>query len=317
MNEKKIILILLLLFAVYPSIGQVQFLHPQSHEISVETHTYILKEGKKLELDIYIPTDDTVSNRPLVLYMHGGGFQEGQRDSKSIVKFCNRLAGYGYVVASMSYRLTRKNQPGAFGCDCPAVEKQKTFAAAVDDIQDATSFLIENQESFDIDPHKIILAGSSAGAEAVLIAAYEPPVIYDSEPIAYAGVIGMAGAIPDTSKINKISAVPSLFFHGTDDNLVPYATAPHHYCAEDRPGYLVLHGSHTLAKKLHELDVPYWLHTTCGAGHEMASRPMTAYFHEIVDFCYNFVLNKNGEFRHTIVKGKEQNSDYKHFNFCQ
>jgi predicted esterase len=119
----------------------------------------------------------------------------------------------------------------------PVSEKLATFDAAVEDIQDATFYLIQNYEYLGIDPQNIILAGSSAGAEAVLITAYSPPVCYDlpSGPVAYAGVIGMAGAIPDTSIIYEESAVPSLFFHGTDDNLVPYATAPHHYCEKTNP----------------------------------------------------------------------------------
>ncbi|RIH64160.1 alpha/beta hydrolase [Mariniphaga sediminis] len=318
MNKKITFILIAFVFAI-PLKGQVKYLHPYTDEVVIETHTYISKEGESLDFDIYLPANDPDTDRPLVLYVHGGGFQGGQRDNEQIVNFCNKLAGYGYAVASISYRLTRKDQPGGFGCNCPVAEKFKTFDAAVEDISDATFYLIQNHEHFGIDPYKIILAGSSAGAEAALIAAYTPPLCYDLEagPVSYAGVIGMAGAIPDTTKIYDDSAIPSLFFHGTDDKLVPYATAPHHYCEKGQPGYLVLHGSFTLANKLEELGVPYWLHTTCGGGHEMASKPLTAYFDEIVDFCYNFVVNKKGESLRTIVRGKVQNPEYEPFNFCQ
>ena len=127
----------------------------------------------------------------------------------------------------------------------------------------------------------------------------------------------MAGAIPDTINVYNESAVPSLFFHGTDDNLVPYGTAPHHYCEEGQPGHLVLHGSHTIAHKLDELGVPYWLHTTCGGGHEIASIPLTDYFDEITEFCYEYVLIGNAESKHTTVKSKLQNPKYEQFNFCE
>jgi acetyl esterase/lipase len=187
-----------------------------------------------------------------------------------------------------------------------------------EDIQDATFFLIQNLEQFSIDPQKIILAGSSAGAEAVLNTAYQPPYCYglDSGPVSYAGVIGMAGAIPDTTTIYDESAVPSLLFHGTDDNLVPYATAPHHFCDKDKPGYLILHGSNTIVLKLQQLDVPYWLHTTCGGGHELANKPMQDYFDEIVDFCYTFVLKGDGDNRHTIVEGNQKEEGFEKFKFC-
>lgn len=317
--NKKIALIFSIAILVFPSWGQEKYNQIFTSEIATETHTYATKDGQNLEMDIYLPQNDPDTDRPVIIYVHGGGFQDGTRNSDDIVQFCTNLAEFGYVVASISYRLTRKGQPGGFGCDCPVSEKLETFDAAVADIQDATFYLIQNYEYLGIDPQKIILAGSSAGAEAVLITAYSPPVCYDlpSGPVAYAGVIGMAGAIPDTSIIYEESAVPSLFFHGTDDNLVPYATAPHHYCEKDKPGYIILHGSHTLAKKLENLNVPYWLHTTCGGGHEMASQPMRNYFNEIIDFCYNFVLKGNGESRRTVVKSEKQNQKYEQFNFCE
>ena len=288
-------------------------------EVNVETLTYATKEGEDLDLDIYLPQADTTTKRPTIIYVHGGGFTQGHRDDEGIRKFCNRLARYGYVVASVSYRLTRKDTPEGFGCDCPAVDKLNTFNAAVEDLQDAAFFLIENREQFSIDPQKIILAGSSAGAETVLNTAYQPPYCYglDSGPVSFAGVISMAGAIPDTTVIYDESAVPSLLFHGTDDQLVPYATAPHHYCAEGTPGYLILHGSYTISEKLHQLHIPYWMHTTCGAGHEIASLPMTEYFDVITKFCYIYVVKGEGDERETIIKGKQDTEKYSTYNFCE
>lgn len=287
-------------------------------EVRTETYTYATKDGENLDLDIYLPDYDAGTERATIIYVHGGGFSQGERNSKRIQDFCTQLASYGYVVASISYRLTRKDKPGAFGCNCPANEKLNTFQAVIDDVQDATFFMIENREQFGINPQKIILAGSSAGAEAVLNTAYQPPYCYglDSGPVSFAGVISMAGAIPDTMSIYEDSAIPSLFFHGTDDNLVPYATASHHYCDKNAPGYLILHGSHTIAQKLDKLQVPYWLHTTCGGAHELANKPMTDYFDVIVEFCLDFVINVSGECRQTIVKGNQKDAEYRQFDFC-
>lgn len=314
--QRIIVCILLLISTV--SFAQNRYQEQAFDEILMETYTYSTKDGENLDLDIYLPEYDSELERATLIYVHGGGFSNGTRDQEDIVEFCNQMAGYGYVVVSMSYRLTRKDKPEGFGCDCSATDKLNTFYAAVEDIQDATFFLIENREQFAIDPQKIILAGSSAGAEAVLNTAYQPPYCYglDSGPVSFAGVISMAGAIPDTIVLYDESAIPSMLFHGTDDNLVPYATAPHHYCDEDKPGYLILHGSKTIASKLEQLEVPYWLHTTCGGGHELADQPMTDYFDEIIDFCYTFVVKENGDRRHTIIEGTQNKEIYDTFNFC-
>ena len=302
---KRVFLSASLLIITAVVFSQVRYLEQSFDEIITETYTYSTKEGENLDLDVYMPEFDSELKRPTIIYVHGGGFSNGTRDQSGVPEFCNNMASYGYVVVSISYRLTRKGKPGGFGCDCPATDKLNTFYAAVEDLQDATFFMIENREQFAIDPQKIIIAGSSAGAETVLNTAYQPPYCYnlDSGPVSYAGVISMAGAIPDTSVIYDESAIPSLLFHGTDDNLVPYATAPHHFCAKDKPGYLLLHGSQTIANKLEQLDVACWLHTTCDGGHEIANKPMTKYFDEIVDFCYNFVILENGETRYTVIKG--------------
>jgi acetyl esterase/lipase len=267
---------------------------------------------------VYSPAFDNQSKRPLIIYVHGGGFSGGSRNEPGIKSFCEKLASHGYVVSSISYRLTRQGTSTAFGCECPALDKLNTINEATKDLQDATFFLIKNRDKLKIDPQNIILSGSSAGAETVLNTAYQAPYCYglDSGPVAYAGVISMAGAIPDTSRIYKDSAIPSLFFHGTCDNLVPYATAPHHYCQPDKPGYLILHGSYTIAQKLKKLGTPYWLYTYCNAAHEIAGKPMTDNLKEILEFCNYFVLKKGGTQTITSIKTTNTTCQFQAFDFC-
>jgi acetyl esterase/lipase len=191
-----------------------------------------------------------------------------------------------------------------------------TFTAAVEDLHDATVFIIQHKDQFGIDPQKIILAGSSAGAETVLDAVYDQPFKYEADPtVSYAGVISMAGAIPDTARVTAETAIPSLFFHGTCDNLVPYGKASHRYCKPDQPGYFVLNGGQVIAEKLRLLGKPYWLHTTCGGNHSLAGSPMSEYFDEIMEFSYHFVLNGKRDQIHTIIQGEHQ-CDYPAFNYC-
>lgn len=286
--------------------------------VKVDTYTYTYKDNQSLDMDVYTPAFDNDTKRALIFYVHGGGFYTGSRNDPGIQKFCKALARHGYVVSSISYRLTRKGTKTEFGCDCTKTEKLNTFDAAVEDLQDATFFMIQRREQMGIDPQKIILAGSSAGAETVLNTAYQPPYCYglDSGSVAYAGVISMAGAIPDTAKIYKESAVPSLLFHGTCDNLVPYASAPHHYCKESDPGYLILNGSYTIAERLKQLGTPYWLYTYCNAGHEIAGKPMTDNLNDIIDFCYSYVIKHGTDQRTTVIKADDSKCPYKSYSFC-
>ena len=315
----KYYLLFSLLFTISATCSsQERYTEPFFDEVEIETLTYATKEGENLDLDIYLPQADAEMERATLIFVHGGGFAGGQRNQNDIVDFCMRMANHGYVVASLSYRLSRKGKPEGFGCNCPSNDKLNTFYAAVEDIQDATFFLIENRHQFGIDPQKIILAGSSAGAESVLNTAYQPPYCYglDSGPVSFAGVIGMSGAIPDTTVLYDESAVPSLLFHGSNDRLVPYATAPHHYCKKEDKGYMILSGSYTIAEKLNKLETPYWLHTSCGAGHEINSKPLDDYFDVVIDFCYSYVVKKESQQRHTIIEGDQISEKTNLLNFC-
>ena len=119
-------------------------------------------------MDVYFPAFDNQSQRALIFYVHGGGFSGGSRNERGIQTYCKKLARHGYVVSSISYRLTREGTASAFGCDCPALDKLNTFNDAVEDLQDATFFMIKYREKMGINPQKIILSGSSARAETVL-----------------------------------------------------------------------------------------------------------------------------------------------------
>lgn len=311
-------LIAILIFINIRANSQERYKDEITDTVKIETYTYAFKDNQSLDLDVYSPAFDNQAQRPLIFYVHGGGFSGGARNDPGVRTFCKKLARRGYVVSSISYRLTRKGTATGFGCNCSATDKLNTFNDAVEDLQDATFFMIQRREIFGIDPLKIIISGSSAGAETVLNAAYQPPYCYglDSGPVSYAGVISMAGAIPDTSRIFKESAIPSLLFHGTCDNLVPYATASHHYCKEKDAGYLILHGSYTIAEKLKKLNTPYWLVTYCNAAHEIAGKPMMDNLNEIIDFCYSYILKKGSEQKTTIIKSTEKSCDYQSFNFC-
>jgi len=64
-------------------------------------------------MDVYEPTGDVETNRPLIIYLHTGNFlpkylnggATGDKDDNAAVEICSRFARMGYVVASVDYRL--------------------------------------------------------------------------------------------------------------------------------------------------------------------------------------------------------------------
>lgn len=291
LNMKRILFTFLLLLGLQVS-AQQHFTESIYKNKDQKTLTYAEKEGQKLYLDIYEP-ENSFKNRPVFIFMHGGGFGFGSPRNDDEVQLAKTAASYGYVAVQISYRLTRKDQ--SFGCDFEAEGKINTFKLAAEDFLDAVSFIIDNKEQFNIDPEKIIIGGSSAGAEAVLSAAFNQDLLFKDtakyDNINFQGILSLAGAIVDKRYINKANVVPSIFFHGMADNVVPYATAPHHFCKKNEPGYLILDGSRSIADRLKELDTPYMIYSFTGARHEISSIPFP-YLKEVFQYFDDVFLNK-------------------------
>ncbi len=271
--------------------------------IEKSTFEYASKDGEQLLLDIYqtVPSDEAL--RPTLIWVHGGGFSGGSRDGGMEVKLMETMAKSGYVSISISYRLLRKGTETGFSCDCPRADKMEVFKESAYDLWDAIYFMYSNKNKFKIDPEKIIVGGSSAGAEVVLNAVYmkdwlfEWPSKYDT--IHPALVWSQAGAVIDARYINTHNAIPALLFHGTTDQLVPYASAPHHYCSPDKAGYIWLDGARTVADKLKALEISYAFHTYEKAGHEIAGVQFDK-MGAILEF-FDFILNSKGLWQYELT----------------
>ena len=57
-----------------------------------------------LKLDLYVPDNDD-TQRPLVVFTHGGGWSGGDKAGDNETAFCNFFATRGFVCASLNYRL--------------------------------------------------------------------------------------------------------------------------------------------------------------------------------------------------------------------
>ncbi len=295
---KFIIYSLLLNVLVTSSVLSQRYQSQIFNEVSKKTVSYL--KDKDLEMDIYQALSDKENQRPVVLFVHGGGFAGGARDEPEIMDFCKNMARRGIVAVSMSYTLVMEGK--SFSCDQAAANKLSTFQSVSDEIVEATRYLIARQDELRINPDQIILVGSSAGAEAVLHVAYKNEARASLPAnFSYGGVISMAGAIHDINLITAETAIPTQLFHGTCDNLVPYGTAPHHYCNEDQVGYLVLHGPQTITERLADLNKGYYLVTGCNDNHVWAGRPFKKYRTEVADFILHDVLQSKFRQIHEII----------------
>lgn len=269
MKTFQILTITLLCFLPFWSIGQ-------NSELNVKTFTY----QDTLKVDYYSTEISQDEQRPLILLMHGGGFASGKRNGENEVAFCREMADKGYAVASMEYRLTRLNDP--FNCDCSTEKKIQSFISASEDLATALEFL-QLKESLVFDRDLIVLVGSSAGAETILHWVFmgNDYRFKHIPTIPVSGLISFSGAVSNASYINENNAIPTLLIHGKQDDLVPYGTAPHHFCSEDSSGYLMLDGPKTISEHLAKYQTPFILAYNEEGNHDWAD---TAYLYtELVD----------------------------------
>ena len=100
----------------------------------------------KQVLDLYLPEGE-VSNAPVFLFLHGGGFREGDKSHYGSV--AEPFIKAGVITAVASYRLTGS---GAH------------YPAQPDDVKSTVKWLFENIGQYGGNPEAIYVGGHSAGA---------------------------------------------------------------------------------------------------------------------------------------------------------
>src|SRR5215217_5162812 len=120
-----------------------------------------------LKLDLYRPAGDTITKRPALVWVHGGGFTTGDKSSgRAKSTFFAKL---GYVAVSINYRLLSPD--GCGGKPNPTPVCQNAAVEAQHDAQAAVRWLRANAAAYKIDTSRIAMAGGSAGAVTSVLAA--------------------------------------------------------------------------------------------------------------------------------------------------
>ena len=122
----------------------VLILFPKDAMTVEPTHgnvVYATVGGLDLRLDIYTP--QKAQKSPLIVWVHGGAWRAGSKNKVPVAQ----LVDHGFAIASVDYRLS------------PVAK----FPAQIHDIKAAIRFLRANAGTYDFDPERFVIAGSSAG----------------------------------------------------------------------------------------------------------------------------------------------------------
>ena len=248
-------LLLILIFISNLSYSQCEGRYQSEifNSVSLTTVNYSdVYNDDRHKMDIYTPEGDTAKNRPVIIFIHGGGFVAGDKDSTYCTDFCSSFAKRGYVTVSMNYRLTNFFS---------FLSKENQYEAIIKAMYDAKSAIrylrkdFENGDSFGIDTSTIFIGGYSAGAITSLHLSYLnnindlPSYVIDNDGSVFnpqsiassvggvngfegdagnlgysskvSGVISFAGALLQTTWIDE-NDVPLVTAHGTLDSTVNY-----------------------------------------------------------------------------------------------
>jgi acetyl esterase/lipase len=238
MNHK---LLKYLLLVVINALSLLTYSQSLNEQIKMETRIYKTIGLKRLKLYIFQPSVRKEGEKlSAIVFFHGGGFTEGS--ASNFTPQCMYLADKGIVSITVEYRL--KNQHGELPLIC------------ISDAKSAIRWVRGHADELNIDENRIAAGGGSAGghlaASTALLKGFDEvnenlkissvpnalvlfnPVL-DIPEILYQlpkrMVKALKGRETEISPMHHLftGAPPTIIFHGTADESVPFHQATK-YC---------------------------------------------------------------------------------------
>jgi acetyl esterase/lipase len=259
---------------------------------------------------VFEPVGDTMTNRPVIIFIHSGAFFTGSKEADDMVLLAESAAKRVYVAIAMEYRLGLNILNTSSG--------ERAVYRGVQDGSAIIRYLREFHNTLNIDPNHIFLWGSSAGSFIALHLSYieddeRPESTFehlfapdlgcvDCEGNNYShsrkpnAVIATWGAIGDLDYIDEYENVPTALFHGTSDIIVPYNQGYPFTLNITLPQ---VYGSSKIAEKMTDLGINHLFvlennkpHEYYGAfnGNFIFGEP-NEYWHLILNESFNFLYN--------------------------
>ncbi|HXC54919.1 MAG TPA: alpha/beta hydrolase [Rhizomicrobium sp.] len=230
--------------------------------------------GTELKLDIVAAKG--AANGIAILFVHGGGWRMGAREM--MAPMAQEMAAHGFTCISSQYRL---NSP-----------KGAVWPAHIHDVKAAIRWTRAHAGELGIDPERIVLWGSSAGAHLVLLAAGTPddprlegdagPRGVSSKVAAVVAVHAPTGFHAGAPSGKHTSPLAALMGEGGSD-ADGHLAAPMSHVSAHFPPTLLLHGtqdrvvhhsqSQVMFDALRAARAPVDMHLYHGHGHGFARLP--------------------------------------------
>lgn len=173
------------------------------------------------EYDLYTPATKSESAIPIVVHIHGGGWQEGTKNNGAATHFSSQLTQKNIAFASIDYRLAN----------------EATYPAQNEDVSCAIEHLQTNSAMYGIDPNNMIVMGDSAGGH---LAALEG---LDATNDHIKAVIMLYGVSDLWLQITKYTDTNAIHYLGKKDEKLAKQASPLYQDLRDAPPFLLVHGT--------------------------------------------------------------------------
>jgi len=189
--------------------------------------------GRSLKADIFLPPLEEKS-RPAVLFIHGGGWIEGDR---------SQLRGYGILLARLGFVCM---------CNSYRLSNESIWPAQIQDVNCAIRYLRTNATDLGLDPDRIGVSGNSAGGHLSLMAAatnYDQIFEGEGGSNKVSSEIKAVCAIYPPTTIRQLEMLNPLenaflMLMGKEAKKEDFDKAsPLNYVTEDYPPCMLIHGS--------------------------------------------------------------------------